>query len=788
MVFGVTTQTSVLRVKGSFLSGALIISLGVSSTFAQRPLGIDVSSYQGSSIDWVSVKTSGVSFAWCKATEGVTFVDSTFTINMANARAAGVLIGAYHFARPDLHLGPAGAAQEATNCWNVVSNYLKGGNAYLMPVLDIEQNLSGATPAYTKATLSQWVNAWCSNILQRAAANGVTVTPVVYTYVSYASTWLDGSVTQWPLWMAQYPASPNPQTGAPSSIAPWSSWRAWQYSSTGTVPGVPGNCDLDVFNGTMGSLAALVIGGIAPPAITSEPSDRFADPGGTLALSVTAEGVAPLHYQWRAHGTNLPGATNRVLTLTPLQPADAGLYAVVVTNAGGSVTSRLAQVTINPPYAPVFADDFDVNSAANWRLNRASTDNRATFAYNYAPLGIPAAPHATNGSTKGLRLEANLTAGNPDALSLSPVGQAFPPVCRLRFDVWLNVNGPLPNGGAGSTQAITAGVGTSGDHVQWNAAASGADGVWFAVDGEGGVADTSTGVGDFLAGTGTNTLGVASGVYAAGTGSTARGNFDAYYGNVFPGGQTAPGWQQTNYPQQSGALSVGTIGFAWRELIVSRHGATVDWFIDGLRMASVTNAALTASNVFVGYWDPFASLSDNTNLSFGLVDNLRVEVPAVAPQFVTQPANQWAQPGSSATFIASATGLPAPAYQWRLNGTNLAGATAATLVVTHLTAASIGNYSVVVSNLAGGQASTNAALALQASTPPQLEVAEAPATDTLPLLAAAEVGVTYTLETSTNLITWETVTNVVATGPTLSFTPPFAPSDAQRFYRLRSGP
>lgn len=76
---------------------------------------------------------------------------------------------------------------------------------------------------------------------------------------------------------------------------------------------------------------------------------------------------------------------------------------------------------------------------------------------------------------------------------------------------------------------------------------------------------------------------------------------------------------------------VGAVGFAWREVIVARRGDRVDWAIDGVHLAALTNATLPGSNVFVGYWDSYASVSDNPDLSFGLVDNVRVEVPLAAP-------------------------------------------------------------------------------------------------------------------------------------------------------------
>ena len=93
-----------------FRQAALLVCFAVSGgslVMAQRPLGIDVSSYQGSAnspatnIVWTDVKNSGVSFAWAKATEGVTFNDADFVFNENHAKAAGVVIGAYHFAHPE---------------------------------------------------------------------------------------------------------------------------------------------------------------------------------------------------------------------------------------------------------------------------------------------------------------------------------------------------------------------------------------------------------------------------------------------------------------------------------------------------------------------------------------------------------------------------------------------------------------------------------------------------------------------------------------------------------------
>ena len=366
--------------------------------------------------------------------------------------------------------------------------------------------------------------------------------------------------------------------------------------------------------------------GVAPQ-ITAQPLGRVTDAAEAVNLNVVVTGTAPLSYQWYRNNSAIAGATDSGYVIASALTNQTGSYFVIVTNDSGAVTSRLASLTVHPPQTVVFADSFDTNSAANWTINKSSADTRVTFNYDYSADGIPTAPHANGGTTRGVKFEANMANGVTAALSISPLGQNFTGDYRLHFDVWINANGPFPLGGTGSSQFITSGLGTAGNRVQWTGAGSTADGCWFAVDGEGQAGDTST-TSDFNAYLATTLQGVASGVYAAGTDSNARGNGNSYYANAFPGGQTAPASQQTLYSQQTGALAAGAVGFAWRDVIISKRGNVIEWSIDGVKLATITSATLTASNVFVGYWDPFTSLSDNPALSFGVVDNVRVEVPA----------------------------------------------------------------------------------------------------------------------------------------------------------------
>ena len=218
-------------------SVGLVLMPGVERARAQRPMGTDVSHWQGTGINWVNVRNAGVTFAWCKATEATTYTDNTFAINQANAKAAGVWVGAYHFARPSRNpnlTGANSADSEAAYFWGVVSNYVKTGGTYLVPMLDWED--PNCTNQLSAATMSSWVNEWCTTVSNYARLNGAPgMRPIVYTGTWYSrpsSTYsgLTTAVAIWPGWIAAYPSNPKPQTGGPSDTYPWSTWTVCRPS------------------------------------------------------------------------------------------------------------------------------------------------------------------------------------------------------------------------------------------------------------------------------------------------------------------------------------------------------------------------------------------------------------------------------------------------------------------------------------------------------------------------------------------------------------------------------
>jgi len=88
--------------------------------------------------------------------------------------------------------------------------------------------------------------------------------------------------------------------------------------------------------------------------------------------------------------------------------------------------------------------------------------------------------------------------------------------------------------------------------------------------------------------------------------------------------------------------------------------------------------------------------------------------PAWIPTIAAQPTNQTVNAGSAASFSVVASGLPDPTYQWRRNGTNIAGATNDSLNIPSAKLSDNGTYSVQVSNSAGSVVSSNAVLSVPA--------------------------------------------------------------------------
>jgi hypothetical protein len=126
---------------------------------------------------------------------------------------------------------------------------------------------------------------------------------------------------------------------------------------------------------------------VIPPSISAQPENVIAVAGYSAELSVTASGSAPLYYQWRRNGSDVIGANGAQLAFSVVEPSHAGSYAVVITNAAGSVTSTVATLTVVVP--PVITADplpqmVLVNSPVTFSVSASGT---APLSYEWRKNG-----------------------------------------------------------------------------------------------------------------------------------------------------------------------------------------------------------------------------------------------------------------------------------------------------------------------------------------------------------------------------------------------------------------
>ena len=86
---------------------------------------------------------------------------------------------------------------------------------------------------------------------------------------------------------------------------------------------------------------------VGTPLIVRQPEDRAAIVGNPASFSVEASGAPPLGYQWFFNDAPISGATTPLLAFNPVVATNTGAYKVVVTNSFGSVTSRVAQLSVS---------------------------------------------------------------------------------------------------------------------------------------------------------------------------------------------------------------------------------------------------------------------------------------------------------------------------------------------------------------------------------------------------------------------------------------------------------
>lgn len=196
--------------------------------------GIDVSHHQGI-IDWAQVKASGQRFAFIKATEGADFRDTRFTENWQSARAAGLVTGAYHF----FTFCTPGLAQ-ADNFLSVAPL-----DAPVLP-LSVDVEFTGNCVSWENVdTIRRELLAFVAHVRSRAGHS-----PLLYTTEEVRAELVPAELHSERYWLRSL-------WGEPSGGI---EWQFWQYSDSGSVPGIRTLVDLNVFSGQAAAWAALTAG------------------------------------------------------------------------------------------------------------------------------------------------------------------------------------------------------------------------------------------------------------------------------------------------------------------------------------------------------------------------------------------------------------------------------------------------------------------------------------------------------------------------------------------------
>jgi hypothetical protein len=158
------------------------------------------------------------------------------------------------------------------------------------------------------------------------------------------------------------------------------------------------------------------------PAILTQPQGGFFAVGDTAVLTVTANGVEPLSYQWSKNGNPIPGATTPTLTLANLTSGDSGTYVVRVSNFAGAATSADAVVTVLDLIPGLFNTGVD---ATGLSLPSGSVDPHWTLTQSIDPafpgpnamvlndVGFPIPPWLANDDlSKWIAPQADQSTGN----------------------------------------------------------------------------------------------------------------------------------------------------------------------------------------------------------------------------------------------------------------------------------------------------------------------------------------------------------------------------------------
>jgi hypothetical protein len=432
--------------------------------------------------------------------------------------------------------------------------------------------------------------------------------------------------------------------------------------------------------------ATLTVNAPTPVTITSHPESATVYEGENTSFRVYSSGSDPKTYQWRKNGTPIAGATTAYLNLSQVTLAEAGSYTVVITNAAGSVTSFPATLVVNPATMPTislqpvestvdygailvvsvkatgsppltyqwFKDGESLSYAGSFSSYERSNASPADSGVYTVVVKNPA------GSVTSQAVSVTVKPAVAPTITLQPLSQTLAYGVRLRLSVdatgspqlayqWKKDGVPLSSGSGRSYSVNEVTPAANGSYTVMVSNSAGS------VTSEPAVVTVNAAIPPLI-----TTHPQAQTVSYGGTislSAQATGSPPLRYEWLKDG--VALGWGNTSSRYVSGATSEHV----------------------GVYSVVVTNAAgsVTSANAVVSVGAP------------------------VLPRFTEQPKSLAVAVGLEASFSASYTseGAGNVQEQWHKNGTAIPGATSRWLRISPISASDAGDYTFVLTSVAG---------------------------------------------------------------------------------------
>ncbi|NBV21840.1 MAG: hypothetical protein EBS05_07955 [Proteobacteria bacterium] len=483
--------------------------------------------------------------------------------------------------------------------------------------------------------------------------------------------------------------------------------------------------------------------------ITQPPQSLTVYAGSTATFTVGVSGTGPFSYQWVFNNSDIPGATSSNLTLTAVTTNQAGSYFVRVINPGGTAISLPATLTVTP---------INISGSgllAHWKFDEppgstVAVDSMGNFNGTLSPTGAALVPGGRSGNAISLTKTANGYVNMGQVLDLT--GISFTLVAWVRVApteiadtgiVHKHDSGTPFNGYYMGLNTSGGGLGQLNHAYFYTGAANAANPVsttvvndnnWhqivtvFQSSGQSaiyvdGAPAESTSLSPPIV---PNTANFLIGGYSPGgiPAGSLNGLIDdvQVYGRALSDpeidylfqnpGQEITGAPFVITPPQGTSVVLG--GSATFDVAVNGNPPfTYQWRFNGNSIPGANGATLTLNNVQTNQAGNYSVRVDNTiGFAVSAPATLTVLVP---PYIIANPTNRTVLAGSNVNFTVKAGGTQPLSYQWRFNGTNLPGATAASLLVPNAQIGSSGNYSVLVSNPYGSANSSNAVLVVNSA-------------------------------------------------------------------------